>query len=162
MPAVSKAQQRFMGMVHATQKGDMENPSPEVEKAADGMTKKDSKEFYFINTHLPHKDTNIIEIQNTLKGRLPEDIPIIIAGDLNDHSPRLDYWKGTLKINGKTLSANGQPPPTCCSTDLSHHPPSYGDYIISTNGKTTTNKPVPIIPGKITSDHLPVLGTVIL
>jgi hypothetical protein len=45
MPAVSKAQQRFMGMVHATQKGDMENPSPEVEKAADGMTAKDSKEF---------------------------------------------------------------------------------------------------------------------
>lgn len=45
MPSVSKAQQRFMGMVHATQKGDMENPSPEVEKAADGMTAKDSKEF---------------------------------------------------------------------------------------------------------------------
>jgi hypothetical protein len=45
MPAVSKAQQRFMGMVHATQKGDMENPSPEVEKVADGMTAKDSKEF---------------------------------------------------------------------------------------------------------------------
>jgi hypothetical protein len=45
MPAVSKVQQRFMGMVHATQKGDMENPSPEVEKAADGMTTKDSKEF---------------------------------------------------------------------------------------------------------------------
>ena len=45
MPSVSKAQQRFMGMVHATQKGDMKNPSPEVEKAADGMTAKDSKEF---------------------------------------------------------------------------------------------------------------------
>ena len=45
MPSQSKAQQRFMGMVHATQKGDMENPSPEVEKAADGMTAKDSKEF---------------------------------------------------------------------------------------------------------------------
>ena len=45
MPAVSKAQQRFMGMVHATQNGDMKNPSPEVEKAADGMTAKDSKEF---------------------------------------------------------------------------------------------------------------------
>ena len=27
MPAVSKAQQRFMGMVHAVQKGDMEAPS---------------------------------------------------------------------------------------------------------------------------------------
>ena len=45
MPAVSKAQQRFMGMVHATQKGDMDAPSKEVAKAADGMTSKDSKEF---------------------------------------------------------------------------------------------------------------------
>ena len=45
MPAVSKAQQRFMGMVHAAQKGDMENPSPEVKKAADSMTDKDAKDF---------------------------------------------------------------------------------------------------------------------
>jgi len=45
MPAVSKAQQRFMGMVHATQKGDMENPSPEVSKAADSMSDKDAKDF---------------------------------------------------------------------------------------------------------------------
>lgn len=45
MPAVSKAQQRFMGMVHAVQKGDMDAPSKEVAKAADGMTSKDSKEF---------------------------------------------------------------------------------------------------------------------
>lgn len=45
MPAVSKAQQRFMGMVHATQKGDMENPSPEVVKAADSMSDKDAKDF---------------------------------------------------------------------------------------------------------------------
>jgi hypothetical protein len=45
MPAVSKAQQRFMGMVHATQKGDMEAPSPEVAKAADSMSDKDAKDF---------------------------------------------------------------------------------------------------------------------
>jgi len=45
MPAQSKAQQRFMGMVHAAQKGDMENPSPEVEKAADSMSDKDAKDF---------------------------------------------------------------------------------------------------------------------
>ena len=45
MPAQSKAQQRFMGMVHATQKGDMENPSDEVEKAADSMTDKAAKDF---------------------------------------------------------------------------------------------------------------------
>ena len=45
MPSVSKAQQRFMGMVHAAQKGDMENPSPEVSKAADSMSDKDAKDF---------------------------------------------------------------------------------------------------------------------
>jgi hypothetical protein len=45
MPAVSKAQQRFMGMVHAVQKGDMEAPSSEVEKAADSMKKSDAKDF---------------------------------------------------------------------------------------------------------------------
>lgn len=45
MPSVSKAQQRFMGMVHAAQKGDMENPSSEVQKAADSMSDKDAKDF---------------------------------------------------------------------------------------------------------------------
>lgn len=45
MPSVSKAQQRFMGMVHAVQKGDMEAPSPEVAKAADSMSDKDAKDF---------------------------------------------------------------------------------------------------------------------
>jgi hypothetical protein len=45
MPAVSKAQQRFMGMVHAAQKGDLDNPSPEVAKAADSMSDKDTKDF---------------------------------------------------------------------------------------------------------------------
>ena len=45
MPSVSKAQQRFMGMVHAAQKGDMENPSPEVTKAADSMSDKSAKDF---------------------------------------------------------------------------------------------------------------------
>jgi hypothetical protein len=45
MPAQSKAQQRFMGMVHAAQKGDMENPSPEIAKAADSMSDKDAKDF---------------------------------------------------------------------------------------------------------------------
>ena len=51
MPAVSKAQQKFMGMVHAAQKGDMENPSPEVAKAADSMSDTDAKDF----ASTPHK-----------------------------------------------------------------------------------------------------------
>ena len=45
MPAVSKAQQRFMGMVYAAKKGDMPNPSPEVAKAAESIKKKDAKDF---------------------------------------------------------------------------------------------------------------------
>ena len=45
MPAVSKAQQRFMGMVHAVKKGEMAAPSPEVAQAAASMKKKDAKDF---------------------------------------------------------------------------------------------------------------------
>lgn len=42
--ARSKAQQRFMGMVHAAQKGE-EPASPEVAKVAKGMKKKDATDF---------------------------------------------------------------------------------------------------------------------
>jgi len=45
MPAVSKAQQRFMGMVHAVKKGEMPAPSPEVAQAAASMKKGDAKDF---------------------------------------------------------------------------------------------------------------------
>ena len=43
--AVSRAQQKFMGMVRSAQKGEMENPSPEVSKVAASMKKKDVKDF---------------------------------------------------------------------------------------------------------------------
>lgn len=45
MPAVSKAQQRFFGMVRSTQKGEMKNPSSEVAKVASSMSKSDVKDF---------------------------------------------------------------------------------------------------------------------
>ena len=44
MPAVSKAQQRFMGMVHAAHKGE-EPASPEVAKVASDMDKQSAKDF---------------------------------------------------------------------------------------------------------------------
>ena len=44
MPAVSKAQQRFFGMVHAAQKGE-EPASKEVEKVAGDISKKDAKDI---------------------------------------------------------------------------------------------------------------------
>ena len=45
MPAVSRKQQRFFGMVRATQKGEMENPSPEVAKAAASASMSSVKKF---------------------------------------------------------------------------------------------------------------------
>ena len=43
--AVSQQQQKFFGMVRATQKGEMDNPSDEVKKAAASMTKSDVKKY---------------------------------------------------------------------------------------------------------------------
>jgi len=43
--ALSKQQQKFMGMVYAVKKGDMKAPSPEVAKAASGMTTQQAKDF---------------------------------------------------------------------------------------------------------------------
>lgn len=47
MPAQSKAQQKFMGLVHALQKGEIEpsSVSQDVRDAAASMTKKAAKDF---------------------------------------------------------------------------------------------------------------------
>ena len=45
MPALSKKQQRFFGIVRAIQKGEAEPTTPETAKAAESMTKKDVKKF---------------------------------------------------------------------------------------------------------------------
>lgn len=45
MPAQSRAQQRFMGMVHAFKKGDMPDASSAVKKAASSMSDTDAKDF---------------------------------------------------------------------------------------------------------------------
>lgn len=45
MPAKSKSQQRFFGMVDAYKKGELEHPSKAIKKAAKGMTKKQVKDF---------------------------------------------------------------------------------------------------------------------
>ena len=43
--ALSKQQQKFMGMVYAVKKGEMKAPSPEVAKAAASMSKKSARDF---------------------------------------------------------------------------------------------------------------------
>ncbi len=61
MPAVSKAQQRFMGMVHAAQKGE-EPASPEVAKVAADMDKADAKDFASTSHKgLPNKKEELVK-----------------------------------------------------------------------------------------------------
>jgi hypothetical protein len=56
--AVSKSQQRFMGMVHAKKKGEMKGGSEEVSKAASSMTGKDAEKFASTkHKGLPEKKT---------------------------------------------------------------------------------------------------------
>jgi hypothetical protein len=68
MPSKSKQQQKFMGMVHALQKGDMKpsDASPELKKVAKSMDSKDAKD-YASTSHkgLPRKVKQ--EILNRLK-----------------------------------------------------------------------------------------------
>ncbi|MFH1640475.1 MAG: DUF3008 domain-containing protein [Candidatus Omnitrophota bacterium] len=45
MPAKSKKQRRFMGIVAAIQEGKMKHASKGAEKAAEGMSKEDVKDY---------------------------------------------------------------------------------------------------------------------
>ena len=45
MPAKSKAQQKFFGMVRSYQTGDMKDASPAIKKVAKSISKKDAEDF---------------------------------------------------------------------------------------------------------------------
>ena len=53
MPAVSKKQQRFFGIVRAIQKGEMTPTTPETAKAAADMKKSDVKAVSYTHLTLP-------------------------------------------------------------------------------------------------------------
>ena len=98
MPAQSKAQQRFMGMVHAVQKGDMEAPSKEVEKAADSMTDKDAKDFASTSHKgLPNKK----ESMKITKERLKE----LVKEVMTEESEYQAFFQKALDKAGKDINA---------------------------------------------------------
>lgn len=77
MPAVSKSQARFMGMVHAKQKGELPDASAAVSKAAGSMTDKSAEDFASTSHKgLPEK----VRSENTL-GQ--------IIGQYNEHGNKL-------------------------------------------------------------------------
>lgn len=106
MPAVSKAQQKFMGMVHAVQKGDMESPSPEVSKAADSMSDKDAKDFASTSHNgLPDKKEEQINklkeiIRNLVRERMIDEMNV--TGNVQGYnSPYAFTKKGGEKSKAK-------------------------------------------------------------
>jgi hypothetical protein len=98
MPAQSKAQQRFMGMVHAVQKGDMEAPSKEVEKAADSMSDKAAKD-YASTSHkgLPNKKENMSITRERLKELVKEV--------MTEESEYQAFFQKALDKAGKDINA---------------------------------------------------------
>ena len=94
MPAVSKAQQRFMGMVHAAQKGE-EPASPEVAKAAKEMDPKDAKDFASTkHKGLPMKKETIT------RARLKE----LVKEVMKEESEYQAFFKKALEKAGKSIT----------------------------------------------------------
>jgi len=109
--AKSKAQQRFMGMVYATKKG-KKAPSPEVAKAAEGMSKKEA-EKYASTEHegLPEKK----EGKEKKKGKMNEEATCPKCGkspcecpvseDVRANATYRSLLKAKLRAAGKSVLA---------------------------------------------------------
>jgi len=73
MPALSKKQQRFFGIVRAIQKGEQAPTTPETAKAAEDMKKTDVKKFASTkHKGLPDKKVTTEEIKLNRKITFPE------------------------------------------------------------------------------------------
>jgi len=124
--AVSTAQQKFMGMVHAYKKGEMKNASPEVKKAAkemsdteakkfastkhEGLPKHVQKEETACDSSVPQRDTrgdyaktNVIK--NKLRSGLGVKNPIVMVSNEEDVKEGMGLSVGISKLAGQ-LNAN--------------------------------------------------------
>ena len=71
MPAVSKAQQKFFGIVRAIQKGEIAPTTPETAKAAASMKKKDVKDFASTkHKNLPDKKVEKEEVNYSQRDKV--------------------------------------------------------------------------------------------
>ena len=108
MPAVSKAQQKFFGIVRAIQKGEMAPTTPETAKAAADMKKKDVKDFASTkHKGLPEKKVSKEEKDFSQKDKIMKKAKSLhkhlyknlhkgdTKGDVNEESnPRIPRKKG--------------------------------------------------------------------
>ena len=112
MPAVSKAQQKFMGMVHAAQKG--ETPaSKEVEKAADNMSDKSAKDFASTkHTGLPDHvkegdvtDRPEVPTEDDFEGMPSAAVAGVSAESVKPQPTNNILWKATGKVcEGRSMA----------------------------------------------------------
>ena len=123
--AVSTAQQKFMGMVHAYKKGEMKNASPEVKKAAkemsdteakkfastkhEGLPKHVQKEETACDSSVPQRDTrgdyaktNLVK--NKLRSALGVKNPIVMVSNEGDVKEGAGLSVGISKAVGSLLS----------------------------------------------------------
>ena len=76
MPAKSKAQQRLFGMVHAYQKGELDNPSKAIKKIGDNISFKKAKKF----ASTKHKKLPEKVDESSIKQYIPDAVYIVCDG----------------------------------------------------------------------------------
>ena len=113
MPSKSKAQQRFMGMVHSYKKGEMKNASPSVKKAASTMSKKSAKD-YASTTHKGKPEKVKKESIKISKERLQELVDEELLIKLMEKNLCFDLqteacWKGYTQKGMKTMFGKKYP-----------------------------------------------------
>ncbi len=99
MPAKSKKQQRFMGMVHAHQKGELPNASPEVKSVATSMNPSDTTDFATTkHTDLPEKVDSKEKVAGDHLAKFLREVC------LNPALPKHDSVPGDLSILSDCMS----------------------------------------------------------
>ena len=83
--AKSKSQQRFFGMVDAYKKGELDDASPAVKKAAKGMTNKEVKDF----AKTKHKGLPNHVDESALANAIQESIKKVLGEGENPNTQRI-------------------------------------------------------------------------
>jgi hypothetical protein len=139
--ALSKAQQRFMGMVYATKKGDMPAPSAAVAKAAASMTGKEAKDFAKTkHKGLPEKKVAKEEIELDERTRYAKETGKdpqtgkeskkggSLGGD-DTHSKVMRHMKTQMRKSGGLMSSRGKAiKPQGQKKEPGKKPPVAGQY----------------------------------
>jgi len=127
MPAVSKKQQRFFGIVRAIQKGEMAPTTPETAKAAKDMKKGDVKDFASTkHNKLPEKK-RVEEEKNCGCGQTPcKTYGKKVAKEATDFSQRNKIMKKAKPLH-KHLYKNLHKKDK--SGDINENKKSFKDFL---------------------------------